>query len=439
MTSATECSLGNFQLSIFDITDNVQDSLIKYEFINRDGALLVDMGKKARTIKFKTYWYGVVGSTGNTSSSQLDTANNFVYQQHIRFLDLLEENSLQTFIHPKYGIVNVRVESFNIFHDDRLNYVEVDVNLVEDIININNGALPANFSNISSWKFAMDSSIASATAKIQSSNYANILNKPYSSIKSIFSQVQNAATSIKNLASSIDSNLVAFNGVISSITTPFTTVSNATSNLLDLPTLIGDALNSGVQSILSAASITGTGGYYVSSAINSFKTIGKIWSGPAAVFIAPMWNSIAAGNVINGFGSTVTSDVNLRQTVDSILNTASFDSAGNLVNTNIVNSNIMTQDQLKQAMNQLRTYANTAINGDPPNYSIKNAIKGLQTYVNQIQFRLFTTNTVTVNQQSIFSILQSLGQDYKNVGRTLALNTQITNPNFVSGTVTYYV
>ncbi len=439
-SSATQCSLDNFQLSIFDITDNVRDSLIKHEFINRNGALMVDMGKGPRTIKFKTYWYGVATSVGNTSSFQLDTANNYVYAQHIRFLDLLEENNSHTFIHPKYGATTVRVDNFNIKHDDRLNYVEIDVELIEDIININNGALPANFSNPSTWAYVNNSAIAAATSAIQqSSSFSGILSKTFSSLKTVLSQVQGASNSVRVFAASVDSNLAAFNKLISDLVTPITSISSSVNNLLDLPTLIANSLSSGVEAILSAASVANTGNYYVSSALNSFSKIGQVWSGSAAPIMSPMWLSLSAGKLMNGFSPTVTTDTNARQAIVTALGTTSFDSAGNLVNTNSPIVNVMTQAQLKQAMNQLRRYTNIAINANISDYSLRESLRGLQNYVNQIQIQLLTTKTITVSEQPLFCVLQALGQDYKNIERILALNPQITNPNFVSGQVTVYV
>lgn len=430
LSSQIPCQLDYINLSILDIEDSQDFSLVKHEFIGRDGALLVDMGSHPRTIKFKTYWYGAL------SDSNTRPLDDFVYSEHLNFLDLLSNETTHVFSHPKYGSLNVRVESFHVLHDDRQNYVEVEVVLVEDLITIKNGAVPASFGNAQAWDAALSVS-EQMTSDIISSGFGNILESTFNINQPISSALGSAANNIRVFAASLDSNLNAFNALINDLTNPFGTITSSVNNIVSLPTLILNVFNGGLQKIQATLTPLSSSSY-IGAAISSFQRIGQIFQGPSAPILSSVWADYSASNLISTFGPIVSTDTNLRQNVVSNLDNPSFDSAGNLINDIDITTSVMTQAQLAQSMNQLRTYVNIAIQLNPSDYQLRTGLRNLQSYINQIQFQLFTTKTITVSQQPIQSILMALGQSYKNAERILALNPQILDPNNVVGPITVY-
>jgi len=107
--------LGPFALDIQDIEDAFEKSIVKHEFPYRDGALLEDMGQKARTIKFRCFFM------------------NETYLLHYDLINYLESKDLFELVHPKYGLIQGAVETMNVRHDDRLETAEIDITFIENL------------------------------------------------------------------------------------------------------------------------------------------------------------------------------------------------------------------------------------------------------------------------------------------------------------------
>lgn len=127
-----------YDLRILDISDSWEQSVIKYDIVNADGAILQTMGTKAREIKFKTHWFD------QSLGENIKTAAT--YLRHQDFIadclsnkpaattgksDSYRENIGITFIHPKYGKIIGVVSAITVVNDDSLNYATVDVTFIE--------------------------------------------------------------------------------------------------------------------------------------------------------------------------------------------------------------------------------------------------------------------------------------------------------------------
>ena len=115
MTDTYQPSLFGFPLEIEIIDDGFEKSIAQYEFPYRDGALLEDMGQKARTVKFRCFFY------------------NETYADHLNFLDALSVQDLTEFTHPKYGIIEGCVKTVAVHADERQQTAQIDVTFVENL------------------------------------------------------------------------------------------------------------------------------------------------------------------------------------------------------------------------------------------------------------------------------------------------------------------
>jgi len=111
-----EAKIDDFNLEMENIEDTIEVSIAKYEFPFRHGALLENMGQKARVIKVRCYWY------------------EETYETHKDFVKHLEKKELFELLHPKYGLIKGSIDSISIRHDDRKKTAEVDLAFTEGLI-----------------------------------------------------------------------------------------------------------------------------------------------------------------------------------------------------------------------------------------------------------------------------------------------------------------
>lgn len=111
-----EARLDTYALEMETIEDSIEKAIAHYEFPYRDGALLEDMGQRARTIRIRCYWY------------------EETYETHKEFIKHLAIRERFELLHPKYGLLKGCIESVSIRHDDRMRTAEVDISFVEGLI-----------------------------------------------------------------------------------------------------------------------------------------------------------------------------------------------------------------------------------------------------------------------------------------------------------------
>lgn len=105
-----------FTLETETIEDSFESSIARHEFPYRDGALLEDMGQKARTVRIRCYFLN------ENYAAHKDLINYLGYSG-----DLYE---LQ---HPEYGLIQGKIESIIVRKDDRIRTAEIDLTFVENL------------------------------------------------------------------------------------------------------------------------------------------------------------------------------------------------------------------------------------------------------------------------------------------------------------------
>jgi prophage DNA circulation protein len=115
-----DATIDGYTLELEHIDDSFEKSIVRHEFPYRDGALLEDLGQKARTVRFRAYFWD-------------DGADHFTYADHVDFLNHLKSTALSELVHPMYGPLTGCVESVSARHDDRQMTAEVDFTFVENL------------------------------------------------------------------------------------------------------------------------------------------------------------------------------------------------------------------------------------------------------------------------------------------------------------------
>jgi prophage DNA circulation protein len=99
------------------IEDTLEKSIAQYLYPYADGADLEDMGQKPHTIRFKCWFW--------------DDAEQQSYDTHTLLLDALKEKSLLDFVHPKYGLMQGKIMSIVVQHDDQERCASLEINFIE--------------------------------------------------------------------------------------------------------------------------------------------------------------------------------------------------------------------------------------------------------------------------------------------------------------------
>jgi hypothetical protein len=431
MSNNLECTLTDvnninfFELEVFEMTDSIGANIIKHQFLGRDGAMTQVVGTKPRTITFKTYWFG----------------DN--YFEHFDFLDYVDsiKSGVTFFVlqHPIYGNVTGRIENWPVKHDDRINYAEIDITFVEDLISIENGT-PAVFNNavaILNLDNVTPDYNTYTGLQLQTLGYGNLLGKLFDPTKTISSQLQGYSVSIRNFGSDIDNNLAALNTFVQSFTVPLMVIPTTVTTLVDIPTFIYNQFVNATNQIVQVFSSTSQL-FDIKSITSSFTSIANIFTGQNAPFFKSAWYQVSTPPDIQCHMQNISSDVQNRQTIEAALNQQTFDVLGNLVSQINTSAGLVSLSSIQSDTNLVKTYAENAINYNPSGYTIKNMLVQLQSYFNSVQQQFIKTYQITISPQPLAALLMVLGKDYHEADEFLALNPQILNPNNVSGTVTVY-
>lgn len=115
-----DATLDGYTLEIETLDDQFEKAIARYEIPYRDGAILEDMGQKARTVRIRCYFWD-------------DGADHYTYADHIDFINHLQSKEHFELVHPKYGPMQGCVESMAVRHDDRIMAAEVDISFVEEL------------------------------------------------------------------------------------------------------------------------------------------------------------------------------------------------------------------------------------------------------------------------------------------------------------------
>lgn len=114
-----DATLDGYTLEIEALDDRFDKALVRHEIPFQDGAILEDMGQRARAVSIRCHFWD-------------DGADHFTYADHIDLVNHLKSRDLFELVHPMYGPLKGSVESLAVRHDDRIMAAEVDITFIED-------------------------------------------------------------------------------------------------------------------------------------------------------------------------------------------------------------------------------------------------------------------------------------------------------------------
>ncbi|MGD0342874.1 MAG: DNA circularization N-terminal domain-containing protein, partial [Bacteroidales bacterium] len=375
--------LDTWDLNILDISDALSHSIIRHEYINTDGADLEAMGAHARTVIFRSYWFGANGDPASPS-----------YLNHFVFVDFLSKGSnYHTLVHPKYGTLKGYVENFNIHHDDTQDYCEIDIVFTES--NIYNQVI-SPFKNApdltAAYAAQMNETKANMSNYLKNNGYSTLLNKTFSSLQSLEKQVTNVSVATKKFVASIDDNLKLVNSYLSSVTSISNSINNVITFTGDIPSIILSSIfqadNRLVNTLVNLRNLPVQFASNFVQGINNFKFLGPSES----LFTIALKHS-SSGNLIFESNNNLVAD----QLLVSQQNTQpAFDINGNSNITNI-KPIVMSKTDIESMMVTIQEYTQDAIIANRECPSLKLMMATLNSYVNFIKLSRLSVKEINVN------------------------------------------
>jgi len=427
MAQTFEAKLDEWTLNLLDISDSVNASVVRHEFVNTDGAVLQHLGNRPKEIKFKTYWYG-------TS-----------YKDHFEFLNIMSRSGEDSFsthvlIHPQYGYMIGKIESLVVVHDDTQDYVTIDISFVEQDIQNTTFVTKDNLAIIDSMSVSqLNNALTSSAASLASAGHSSILGKIIDSSQKLATQFDNISQSTRVFLNECDTNLAKFDNFLVDITAPLNAIDNAVNFVSDVPSRILGSINNACNRIMgSLSSLSNLPVQFVNNMVSNVQNLYNLASGTNVSFFQTQIKSIAAGSILRQSGVLLKADEDKRAIQIAKEQKQSFDAAGNLIN-EITFEPIMSIQDLDIMMYDIRMYCQEAILLNRENQMLKNMASALISYVDDLKLRRLSIKTMTVNNIPMHMLLLQLGFAYNMAERVLALNPQIHNPTFCEGPIKVYV
>lgn len=119
MLETDEGLLADIIIQFETLEDALEKAIARYDYPFADGADLEDMGQKAHVIRFRCWFW--------------DDQDHQTYDDHARLLAALDTRDLLDFMHPKYGLMQGKIESIAVNHIDAVRAATIDLTFIEQM------------------------------------------------------------------------------------------------------------------------------------------------------------------------------------------------------------------------------------------------------------------------------------------------------------------
>ena len=416
-----QASIDSFALDCETIEDGVEKAIARYEYPYRDGADTEDMGAKARVIKLRCYWI------------------EETYLQHNEFLLHLSKRELFELTHPKYGLMQGRIESVNLRHDDRQETAEVDITFVQDLASQENPDRYIDVEAASEEAFTvgqqelMDEFAADLRGTL-GAEAEGILARDLDPDLGIVEQYPSVSIKARNYLKTVESFVGSLQAQASGIANPANSLVSVINYGSKLP---GRVVGPLAQTLERYARLRDSLQGSPLRFLQSLK--GGIASLVAGAGQFGKQAQVASGQRLALEASTVyKTDEQSREVLKQRENAKAFDVSGNYLAPPPAAS-VMTVQELDRSLCEVRTELQSGIDQARGIESLKTMALQLQEHVGAIKLERDRIAAVTLdNPLPLHLVCLQRGLPYAYAQRLLAIN-DIPHPNFIRGEVSVYV
>lgn len=429
--------LDGFDLEIETTDDAFEKAIVRHEFPYKDGALLEDMGRKARVVKFRCYFWD-------------DGADHATYDTHKELVDHLASLEISELVHPKYGPLRGCVESMSVRHDDRDRTAEIDVTFVEGLIedggdtrhdDVEAGAEEAYNAGIEDQKKEFADDVREALGP----GASGVLDRVLDPAKGIVEQFSDVSTKARNYLKTVESYVGTMEGTLNTIANPGNSLVSTINYGFNLPgRVIGSVSRCVERYALLYDTLKNAPARFVDSMTFGLKGLSN-----ASGKFSKTTKVAGASHTALQTAYLYKADETLRVAQKKNEGVRAFDALGNYtapVSSAVADSasgtttpeTTMTVNELEGSLAVVRTSLQEAIDLSRENTILKQQALQLQIHVNNIKLeREKIIQVLLDNPMPLHLICLRYGLPYNAAERLLTINS-IRNPNCASGEVSVY-
>jgi|DewCreStandDraft_5_1066085.scaffolds.fasta_scaffold03034_10 prophage DNA circulation protein len=408
--------INGFELDIETIEDSFEKSIAKYEFPYRDGVLLEDLGQKARIIKLRCYFY------------------NEKYENHIYFINMLKEQDLFEFIHPKYGLIYGSIESINVRHDERIRTAEIDITFIENLRTEIEIIPQIEIAETCEELFieGQEELIEELKESLLEELDSSIVNMSLDPTKSILEQISSVSTTVKGVIKSIDSAISSMQSIMNQVMLPANSLISMIDYAVNIPGRIISTISTVVERYATAyQSLVSAPERFMQSFENSINELSSQF-GKFSKEIKTCGSQRMALSLAYIFAE----DQEKREKVKKKEKKQNFDILGNFQKDDI--EPILTINEIEKSLYIVRKKLQESINYNRNNTSLKKMARVLLEYTNTIKLEREKIKKLNISRpMPLHLICLQNNLPYSFAERILSIN-DIPNPNFVHGDVNIY-
>jgi prophage DNA circulation protein len=435
ISMADDGALNDIVLELETLEDTFEKAIARYEYPYRDGADLEDMGQKAHCVKVRCYFY--------------DDGVQATYAAHVDLLNLLKLRDLLEFNHPKYGVMQGKVESVTVRHDERERTAEIDFSFVEQM---RGDLTPVPAKDVEASAESLY--VTSQDEQLEEVSYYVItagLDPALTLTEGIgiLAQLKGVAASAREYARELDAYLGMLDAAANEITQPVNSLTATLNFEANIPGRLLGTVTKCVERVARLYDATqGQPARYIANLDIAFAQLVQAAQGFSA-------NNSDAGNsarttMVNLLtiacatrlslesAYCYSSDEQNRQSVRQAEGAQAFDNLGRWLNPDAV-PQLMNARELEESLATVRTRLQGAIDVARGVQTLKTMALELLTHVSTVKLERERIITVEIDGPlPLHLICLKYGLPYNYAERIRSINPALVNPSFVSGTLQIY-
>jgi prophage DNA circulation protein len=400
--------------------DHFGNSIARYEFPYKQGALLANMGQRARVTRGRCYFI----------NDNYDTHKILINYLGAEF----EEGGTWELTHPEYGTIKGEIESLSVHHDDRVSTAEVDLVFIEQyrgLIAPQTGSAPASITR-EAWDYGQTQMQSHVRQRIRSAHGPSLLKTliATASLVSQFSRLKKSATAFIRSA---EVTLKALVATESSVTNPSNSLVSTTTYDADLSGVMVKNIALAVERhAITYAGLLSSPDRFLAS-FNSAVAETAAASGDFAAYVKIAGAQRAAVEL----GSAFDDNEQARLAWEQSSSQKSFSVTGRYLKDETPDRPLTVQE-LEKALATVRASLQEAIDEAREMESLRTMALALTDYVIEVKQGSPAIKTVSVaNETPLHVLCLRYGLSYQDAESLMAIN-RIRHPSFVKGEVNVY-
>lgn len=437
--------LADVLIQFKEIDDQFEKAIARYEYPYADGADLEDMGQKAHTVRFRCYFW--------------DDAEQQSYDTHTELLDALEDKDLLDFVHPKYGLMQGKIESISVRHDDdRERCAILDISFIEQMPepqaaeaaqSVNSAVEDSYATGQDEFQDKMGTSIKDALPTAD----AGIVGKTLDTAKGLLEQAQEYSNTTRQFVGKVEGYLATAEAVVNQVASPINTLQATITYATTLPgRIIGPIANVVEKLAITYNSLRSTPSLFISNLDTAFDDLLDSFeeladdnddTTGASTVMGDCVEIACAQRIALEAAAVYAADeaaVQEGSASPSVIYANAAQAADNDDTEDTQDVQVMTIRELEETLAIVRTRLEAAVVKAREMESLKTMAASLLEHVNRVRLEREKMITVRLdNAMPLHLVCLKYGLPYTDAERLLRVNRGIKNPNFTAGEIQVYV